>query len=632
MKTHQLIQGSPEWIAFRFEHFGASEAAAMLGISPHMTRTELLHMKHVGSAKEFSQYVQERVLNRGHAVEALARPVIEKLIGEELYPVTCSEGNQSASCDGLTMAEQIAFECKQRNKALADSVAAGVLPEEYMPQCQQVLKITKAEKLVFAVSDGTPEGTITLDVYPSSEWFDRIDKGWAQFERDLAAYVPAAPEVKAIGATPETLPALFVELTGAVTASNLDAYKEHALAVIGAINRDLQTDQDFADASKAVKWCGDVESRLKAVKEHALSQTQTIDQLFKAIDDITAKARDTRLELDKLVTRRNSERKEEIVLGGKTAYQAHLVSLKAETEGLWIELPTPDFAGSIRGMRLFANMQDAVNTLLANSKIAADDSAKKIRTNLALIKVDGAGYEFLFNDRASLVAKAADDLKLLIKSRIDAQIAAKAREEEATRERIRSEEQAKAARAVQIQARIDAFAVAGEPLDVRTADEIGSIIRTVSETVLSADLLDDRVADAKAAKDSALKRLNDAFYAASQKANTAAAEERKRVAGADPAPAAPAPVMTHTQVVQQMPASVRQAMAPKPTTEPTLTLGTISNRLCFSVTSVFLASLGFEAITVKASKLFHEEDFPAICEAIKTHISEVQDQFEPATA
>jgi len=84
--------------------------------------------------------------------------------------------------------------------------------------------------------------------------------------------------------------------------------------------------------------------------------------------------------------------------------------------------------------------------------------------------------------------------------------------------------------------------------------------------------------------------------------------------------------------VAVMPASVRQAMAPKPTTEPTLTLGTISNRLCFSVTSVFLASLGFEAITVKASKLFHEEDFPAICEAIKTHISEVQDQFEPATA
>jgi predicted phage-related endonuclease len=29
--THNLIQGSAEWHAFRAEHFGSSEVAAMLG-------------------------------------------------------------------------------------------------------------------------------------------------------------------------------------------------------------------------------------------------------------------------------------------------------------------------------------------------------------------------------------------------------------------------------------------------------------------------------------------------------------------------------------------------------------------------------------------------------------------------
>ena len=34
MQVHTLIQGSPEWAAYRREHFNASDAPAMLGISP----------------------------------------------------------------------------------------------------------------------------------------------------------------------------------------------------------------------------------------------------------------------------------------------------------------------------------------------------------------------------------------------------------------------------------------------------------------------------------------------------------------------------------------------------------------------------------------------------------------------
>jgi predicted phage-related endonuclease len=474
MKVHNLIQGTPEWVAFRFEHFGASEAAAMLGLSTKMTRTELLHLKYTGNAKEFSDYVQERILDEGHRIEALARPIMAARIGEKLYPVTCSDGKLSASCDGLTMDETKGWEHKQWNQALAEAVAAGELPDEYMAQPQQCMLVTGAEEWIFTVSDGTDKNMVSMAVKRDPVWFDRIQKGWAQFEIDLATYVPRVAEVKPVGRTPESLPALRVEVTGMVTASNLAEYKEHALAVFDGINRNLKTDQDFADADKIVKWCGDVESRLEQVKEHALSQTQSIDTLFKTIDDIKAKARETRLELDKLVTKRKGEVKDEIVLNGRRLYDDHVAALKEETGGLWVPIPQPDFAGAIKGKRSLDSMHDAVSTMLSVYKVAANDAAAKIRTNVAALKTDGEGFEFLFSDRAALVSKSPEDLKLLIKSRIDAHKAAKAAEEEATRERIRAEEQAKAEREAREKVAAEQAAVVpvAQPASVEAAPNV----------------------------------------------------------------------------------------------------------------------------------------------------------------
>ena len=53
MQIENLNQGSPEWHAFRLEHFGASEIAAVLGLSKNTTRTELLRAKKTGVAKAY---------------------------------------------------------------------------------------------------------------------------------------------------------------------------------------------------------------------------------------------------------------------------------------------------------------------------------------------------------------------------------------------------------------------------------------------------------------------------------------------------------------------------------------------------------------------------------------------------
>lgn len=574
MKVHKLVQGSPEWHQFRLTHFGASEAAAMLGLSTKVTRTELLTAKKTGIAREFSDWVQERVLDHGHAVEALARPIIERIIGEDLYPVTGSNedvgGKLSASCDGLTISRKRAFEHKQWNEALAASVHAEKLPEEYMPQCQQVCMITGAEEVIFTVSDGTEERMEYMVVPADPEWFARLQAGWAQFEQDLVDFVPVAAEVKPVGRAPETLPALLIEISGQVQTSNLTEFHGHAMAVFAGINKDLQTDEDFANAEQTVKWCEGVEDRLAGAKQHALAQTASIDALFRTMDDIGAECRRVRLDLDKLVKARKEAIKGEIVADGVAKLKAHIDGLNARLGKSYMPAIPADFGGVIKGKRSVSSIRDAVSTELSRTKIAANEAADRIQTNLTTLRELASEHAFLFSDTPQLVLKANDDLTVLVKSRIADHKAEQQRKEDEQREKIRAEEQAKAEK------------------DAR---------------------------EKLAAEQAAFEKLERDETARLAKLNATMVTE-----------VAPAV----TQVM--MPATVRQAMAPKPTSAPTLALGTISERLGFNCTSAFLATLGYEATTVKAAKLFQESDFPAICKAIKAHISEVQEQFEPVAA
>lgn len=446
-QIHQLVQGTPEWDQFRLNHHGASEAAAMLGISPTTRRTDLLKAKHTGLPREFSRFVQERVLDKGHEVEALARPIVEEIIGDDLFPVTCSRGKLSASCDGLTMDRLTAFEHKQWNAELAAQVSEDEVPEHHMAQCQQILYVTGAERVIFTVSNGTRDKFLTTTVEPDDAWFERLERGWEQFEQDLEAFTPAEPaDPEPTGRTPDNLPALRIEISGEVRASNLQAYREHALAVFGGINRELTTDQQFADAEKTVKWCQEVEERLAAAKQHALSQTPSIDELFRTIDDISAEARRVRLDLDKLVKARKEAIRGEIVATGQQALRDHIAALNARLGKPYMPTVPADFAGAIKGKRSIDSLRDAVDSELARAKIAASEIADRIDANLKHLREKASEHPFLFANAATIVLKAQDDLQALVSSRIADHERAEAARLERERESIRAEEQARADR------------------------------------------------------------------------------------------------------------------------------------------------------------------------------------------
>ena len=456
MKTHDLIQGTPEWLAYRAAHFNASDAPAMMGVSPYKTRSELLRELHTQRPADVDIATQKRFDN-GHRAEALARPLAEKIIGEDLYPVTGSEGRLSASFDGLTLDESTAFEHKALNADLKAAFAAieslvgggddapgRLLPIYHRVQMEQQLHVSGAGRVLFMATDWDAEGNLVEEhstwYMPDDELRGQILAGWAQFERDLAAYkLPADAEPAPVGAVPETLPALRIDITGQVTASNLGEFKATALAAIRSVNRTLKTDQDFADADKAVKWCADVEDRVKGAKERALAQTADIEALFRTLDDIAKEAREVRLDLDKLVTRRKSEVRDAAVLAARSALDLHIAVVNAEIAPMRLLPVAADFAGAIKGKRSVASMQDALDTTLAAAKIAADTQGRAIRANVQAFKLVADGLEFLFADLGQLVHKAADDFAAVVGDRINKHRAAEA-------EKVRKAAEAEAAR------------------------------------------------------------------------------------------------------------------------------------------------------------------------------------------
>lgn len=483
MITVELMQGSPEWHQHRAQHLNASDAPAMLGVSTNHTRSDLIRELAAGVPREFSDFVQERVIDPGHEYEALARTVAERIVGEDLYPVTGVTGKYSASFDGLTLLEDIAWEHKRLNQTLREAMFDGCagtdLPLMYQVQMEHQAMVSSCERVFFMASEWERVGDKWRMVEERHCWYTpnpelraKIVAGWAQLEADVAAFEPAAPaEPAAAGRAPEQLPALRIEVTGMVTASNLAEWKERAIAVFQGISQDLVTDQDFADAEKTVKWCSDIESQLAGAKQHALSQTESIDLLFRTIDDISEQARATRLALDKLVTKRKEERRTEIGNAARRAVQDHVRAINETLGDHALPMPAtliPDLQAAMKGKRSLTSMQDAVDTVATDAKIGASQTAERVRANIAIL-AEHAENAALFADRVQLCAeKAPDDLRNLVAARVSAHQLAEQKRLDDEREKMRAEEAEKARQRVADEARVqqpqeDAHAAAPAP-------------------------------------------------------------------------------------------------------------------------------------------------------------------------
>jgi len=492
MQIHNLTQGSPEWLAYRATMRNASDAPAMMGCSAYKTRAELLREVHTGVTPEVDAGTQKRFDN-GHRVEALARPLAElaeQIIGAELYPVTGSLGNLSASFDGLTMDESTGFEHKALNDDLRAAFAdmetiapehrerAGCrsLPLMYRVQMEQQLLVSGAERVLFMASAWTADEELIEErhcwYYPDQVLRQQIVDGWAQFERDLAAYVPPALAEPAKAAPMESLPAVSVRLDGALSvAGNLPTFAEALKAFIGKIPAKPATDDEFATVDAACKALKKAEEALDQAEAGALASITDVEAMRRAVADCRKLARDTRLAAEKMVDRRKQELNEQAVAAARRALDDHIAALNAELAPMRLLPVAADFPGAIKGLRSIASKQDALDTTLAGAKILADGQARGIRANVATFKAQAAGLEALFADLGQLVHKAADDFAAVLDARIS-----KHRADEAAREAARQAAEAQRIAAAEQRAREQAEREAAQ----RIADEAAKLAQAAA--------------------------------------------------------------------------------------------------------------------------------------------------------
>lgn len=566
MKSLELRQGSPEWHAHRKNHFNASDAPAMLGCSPYKTRTQLLHELHTGITPEADEH-QQRRFDSGHEFEALARPLAEEIVGEDLYPVVGTEGRLSASFDGLTMDQSIAFEHKTLNDqlraALFSDESVDALPKAYRVQMEQQCMVSGATRVLFMAStwhEGLLKDQMHAWYEPDAELRAEILAGWEQFARDLEAYVPAQVLPAVVAAPVQTLPTVSVRLQGSlVVASNLPEMGAALRAFIDRMVPKPSTDQEFADAEAECKALKKAEDALEQAETSALGELTDVAEMQRMVADLRSLARATRLAREKIVAAEKENRRTSIVTDAAKAFRAHVEALNRRLGRSLMPEIAADFGGAIKGKKNFDSMQDAVALLLAQSKIEANATADLIQANLKHLDTEAAEYMALFPDVRALVCKQADDFRAIVQFRISDQRAKEEKRAEAQRERIREEERQRA----------------------------------------------EREAEARAA------------------------EERRKQAAATPVASAtstPAPVhapATTTTAVAPLRATTSSAPAAAPVAAdavPTLSIGQIGTRLGFTLPAAFLETLGFTPTRARGALLFHEADWPRIKHALVEHI------------
>lgn len=594
MKTVNLAQGSPEWHEHRAKHFNASDAPAMLGCSSYKSRSELLKEYATGFTAEVDAATQRR-FDDGHRFEALARPLAEQIIGEDLFPVTGSEGRLSASFDGLTLMEDAAFEHKSLNDDLravmVDGCTGADLPKMYRVQMEQQCMVSGATRVLFMASKWAGETLIEERhcwYAPDPELRKEIAAGWAQFEADLATYTPEAAATPVVAKSVTALPAVMVQVDGQlVVRDNFDVFKaaiedflEHRLI------REPKTDQDFADLDLQIKAMKTAEETLDAAEAQMLAQVSAIDSATKTKAMLSKLVRDNRLNAEKLLASEKERRRAEILATAKDAFAEHIAGIE-KTLGGKIRMPviTADFAGVMKGKRTITTLQDAADTELARVKIEANQIADRIRVNLDVLRTEAKGFETLFMDAQALVtSKAEDDMRNLEKSRIVEHQAAEQKRLDEERARIRAEEEAKAKR--------EADAAAQREIEA------------------------DRV---RIREEERQRAANEAATAITANDSPVAEPARAPAATASPAP------IPHGAATPQT-GGARKPVGAR------IKLGEICSRIApLSITAQGLAEIGFQPVGNEgAAKLYAESDFVSICNVLSARLQSAAQMQEAA--
>ena len=429
MQLLNLAQGTDEWKEVRLNHFTASEAPIMMGVSPHMSRDDLLTYKTTHEEAEISKFTQI-VFDKGHEVEEKARAIAERKLGEDLYPVTASlvvDGlSLLSSYDGLTMSQKQSWEHKQWNIKKAELITTtGELEAFHYWQLEHQMIVGKLTSIWFVMSDGTEDNWIGHIYHSIPGRRARLLAGWQQFKVDLEGYTPQTYQEKPIAAPISDLPAIMYDLNGTALTSNLPDFKAAAKLLVVDSKKEMVDDQDFADREKLVKKFKDAEDNIKVITGQVIGEIQDVDKFCKELKEVGELIRQARLNGEKAVEARKKEIKQKVVQRVKDEFLNHTQSIIAKFHAIeWLpvrlSLPRIEFnpLTAIKGKKTVKSLNEAANNALADAKIQATQYETLFLANIEIYKVEAEGYDFLFPDLERLINNKADAFTALINIRI----------------------------------------------------------------------------------------------------------------------------------------------------------------------------------------------------------------------
>jgi putative phage-type endonuclease len=153
-RIERLEQNTTEWLRWRMEGIGSSDAPVIMGEGAFKSRRLLWAIK-TGRARDFAGNPASR---RGHALERAARIAYERESGVQMEPLCLVHSRLNwmrASLDGLSFDGSTVLEIKCP-LSVRDLNAAqqGRVPSHYYGQLQHQLEVTGAEEAHYWSFDG----------------------------------------------------------------------------------------------------------------------------------------------------------------------------------------------------------------------------------------------------------------------------------------------------------------------------------------------------------------------------------------------------------------------------------------------------------------------------------------------
>ena len=415
MHILNIKQGTNEWQKVRQGKFCGSDAAAMMGVSPHESRDQLIERLATGVEKEHTLIKQE-LFNKGHEVEANARTIFEEISQEKFYPVVCVSDDDKflASMDGLTIDGTIGFEHKLFNKKLA-GINKNPIPEEYIYQLEHQIYVSGAMKIHFVVSDGTLENLSSRSYVSDPDKLKALLSGWEQLEKDIANYQPRETITNGIAnVDPLSLPSINVNTEGKISViTNIDDFGVKLQSYLEKINFNPETDDDFANLGLAAKELRKAENALQEADKR-IADAVDIGTIRDQIGVLSKTAREWRLKAEKLEKEGKDNKKRELIINAKNQWSSFITDCNKRLS-LVIYIPAPEFIEAVRGIKTLESYRSALNDCIAKNKIQAQEIYNTAADNLKLINSEN---KFLFPDLTQIIAKSNEDFANLVNSRI----------------------------------------------------------------------------------------------------------------------------------------------------------------------------------------------------------------------